>query len=155
MSQARRDNSLSWGDTFFLYLEREGQPLNVACTCEFEGTISLDACRKYVESKLDLIPRYKQRAIFPAFNMGLPTWELDPNFDIRNHIHRVVLKGGTDSDLKAVAAAIVSSTLDRKRPLWDLNAGAGTQTASHRPDRSHSSLPGGRSCGRWDHERLA
>lgn len=120
MSEASRANSLSWGDTFFLYLERKGQPLNVACTCEFEGAISLDACRKYVESKLDLIPRYKQRAVFPAFNMGLPTWELDPNFDIRNHVHRVVLKGGTDRDLKAVAAGIVSSTLDRSRPLWDL-----------------------------------
>src|SRR5271169_3349359 len=120
MSQAGRMNSLSWGDTFFLYLEREGQPLNVACTCEFEGAISLDACRKYVESKLELLPRYKQRAIFPPFNLGLPTWESDPNFDIRNHVRRVVLKGGTDSNLKAVAAKVVSSTLDRSRPLWDL-----------------------------------
>src|SRR5208283_104852 len=41
MLQACRNNSLSWGDTFFLYLEREGQPLNIACTCEFEGAISL------------------------------------------------------------------------------------------------------------------
>ncbi len=120
MSQAGRINSLSWGDTFFLYLEREGQPLNVACTCEFDGAISIGACRRYVESKLDLLPRYKQRAIFPPFNLGLPTWESDPNFDIRNHVHRVVLKGGTDTDLKAVTAKVISSTLDRSRPLWDL-----------------------------------
>ena len=78
MSQASRVDSLSWGDTFFLYLEREGQPLNIASTCEFEGAISLQACRKFVESKLDLIPRYKQRAVFPAFNISLPTWEFDP-----------------------------------------------------------------------------
>src|ERR1035441_11068190 len=85
MSQAVRGNSLSWGDTFFLYLEREGQPINVACTCELEGALSLRACTKFVESKLDLIPRYKQRAVFPQYNLGLPTWEPDPNFDIRNH----------------------------------------------------------------------
>ena len=127
MSQAGRVNSLSWGDTFFLYLERQGQPLNVACTCEFEGTISLAACRKHVESKLSLLPRYTQRAIFPPFNLGLPTWEPDPNFDIRNHVHRVVLKGGTDTDLKAVAAKVVSSTLDRSRPLWDLTLVQGLQ----------------------------
>ena len=120
MSQAGRDNSLSWGDTFFLYLEREGQPINVACTCELEGKISLPTFRKYVESKLDLIPRYKQRAVFPQFNLGLPTWEPDPNFDIRNHVHQVVLKGGTDADLKAIAANIISTTLNRERPLWDL-----------------------------------
>ncbi len=120
MSQTARSNSLSWGDTFFLYLEREGQPINVACTCELEGTISLAAFRKYVESKLDFIPRYRQRAVFPQFNLGLPTWEPDPNFDIRNHVHQEVLKGGTDADLKAIAASIISSTLNRERPLWDL-----------------------------------
>jgi diacylglycerol O-acyltransferase len=119
-SQVGRTNSLSWGDTFFLYLEREGQPLNVACTCEFDGAISINACRKYVESKLDLLPRYKQRAVFPPFNLGLPTWEPDPTFDIRNHVQRVSLNGGTDTDLKAVTARVVSSTLDRSRPLWDL-----------------------------------
>ena len=120
MSQASRNNSLSWGDTFFLYLEREGQPINVACTCELDGALSLRACTKYVESKLDLIPRYKQRAVFPQFNLGLPTWEPDPNFDIRNHVRQVVLKAGTDAELKEIAGSIVSSTLDRSRPLWDL-----------------------------------
>jgi WS/DGAT/MGAT family acyltransferase len=120
MSQAGRGNSLSWGDTFFLYLEREGQPLNVACTCELEGPVSLQDLTKYVASKLDLIPRYKQRAVFPQFNLGLPTWEPDPNFDIRNHIHQVSRKGGTDADLKAVASGIISSILNRNRPLWDL-----------------------------------
>ena len=120
MSQAGRNNSLSWGDTFFLLLEREGQPINVACTCELEGSVSLRDFTKYVESKLNLIPRYTQRAVFPPFNLGLPTWECDPNFDIRNHIHQVVLKRGTDADLKDVAANIISSTLDRERPLWDL-----------------------------------
>jgi diacylglycerol O-acyltransferase len=120
MSQAGRGNSLSWGDTFFLYLEREGQPINVACTCELEGALSLRAFTKFVESKLDLIPRYKQRAVFPQFNLGLPTWEPDPNFDIRNHLHQIVLKAGTDTDLKEIAGRIVSSTLNRARPLWDL-----------------------------------
>jgi len=125
MLQACRNNSLSWGDTFFLYLEREGQPLNIACTCEFEGAISLRAFTKHVESRLNLIPPYKQRAVFPSFNSSLPTWELDPNFDIRNHVYQVVLKGGTDTDLKAVAANIISSTLNRERPLWDLTLARG------------------------------
>ena len=120
MSQVGRNNSLSWGDTFFLYLEREGQPINVACTCELEGKVALTAFRKFVESKLDLIPRYKQRAVFPQFNLGLPTWEPDPRFDIRNHVRQIVLNRGTDDDLKAIAGSIISSTLDRARPLWDL-----------------------------------
>jgi len=120
MSRADRTQSLSWGDTFFLYLEREGQPLNIASTCEFEGKISLKAFAKFVESKLHLIPRYTQRAVFPSFNLSLPNWEPDPDFDIRNHVHEVVLKQGTDSDLKAETAKVISLTLDRNHPLWDL-----------------------------------
>ena len=120
MSPTDQIRSLSWGDTFFLYLEREGQPLNIASTCEFEGKISLPAFAKFVESKLDLIPRYKQRAVFPFFNLSLPTWEPDPNFDIRNHVREVVLQQGTDRDLKAEAAKVVSSHLDRHHPLWNL-----------------------------------
>jgi diacylglycerol O-acyltransferase len=111
---------LSWGDTFFLYLEREGQPINIASCCEFEGKITKQACAKFVESKLSLIPRYKQRAVFPAFHLGLPQWEPDPEFDIRNHVHEVVLKQGTDTDLKRETAKIVSSHLDRNHPLWDI-----------------------------------
>ena len=120
MSTADRIRSLSWGDTFFLYLERDGQPLNIGSTCEFEGKISLQACARFVESKLHLIPRYKQRAVFPPFNIGLPTWEPDPNFDIRNHVREVVLRKGTDADLKREMARVISSHLNRAHPLWDL-----------------------------------
>jgi diacylglycerol O-acyltransferase len=120
MSPAEQIRSLSWGDTFFLYLERDGQPLNIASTCEFEGKITLQACARFIESKLVLIPRYKQRAVFPPFNLGLPTWEFDPNFDIRNHVREIVLRQGTDSDLKTEAARIISSHLDRSHPLWDI-----------------------------------
>jgi WS/DGAT/MGAT family acyltransferase len=120
MSPADRIRSLSWGDTFFLYLERDGQPLNIASMCEFEGKITLQACARFVESKLHLIPRYKQRAVFPPFNIGLPTWEPDPHFDIRNHVREVVLRQGTDADLKREMARVVSSHLNRTHPLWDL-----------------------------------
>jgi len=120
MSTADRIRSLSWGDAFFLYLERDGQPLNIASTCEFEGKISFEACARFVESKLHLIPLYKRRAVFPPFNISLPTWEPDPHFDIRNHVREVVLRQGTDADLKREMARVVSSHLNRAHPLWDL-----------------------------------
>ena len=120
MSPSDRISPLSWGDTFFLYLEREGQPINIASACEFEGRITKRACARFVASKLDFIPRYRQRAVFPSFNLGLPQWEPDPEFDLRNHIHEVTLQQGTDSDFKAETAKVVSSTLDRNHPLWDI-----------------------------------
>ncbi len=58
--------------------------------------------------------------VFPPFNIGLPTWQFDPKFDIRNHIRQVTLRRGTESDLKALTSEIVSTHLDRSKPLWDL-----------------------------------
>ncbi len=120
MPQASQGDSLSWGDTFFLYLEREGQPLNIGGVCEFEGLISRESCIKFVQSKLPLIPRYLQRVVAPAFNVGLPAWEFDPNFDIRRHIREIKLKQGTDVEVKRIFGELISVRMDRNHPLWDL-----------------------------------
>jgi diacylglycerol O-acyltransferase len=119
MPHTRDNDRLSGGDALFLHLEREGMPLNVASVNVFEGVISLAACIRFIESKLPLIPRYLQRVVVPPFHIGLPAWEYDPNFDLRNHIHEVTLERGTDAELKAMAGKILSKVMDRERPLWD------------------------------------
>ncbi len=114
------DDRLSWGDTVFLHLEREGMPLNVACVCVFEGDIAFEACVQFIESKLPLIPRYLKRLVAPPLNIGLPSWEYDSTFEIRNHVREVTLKRGTETELKALAGKILSTVMDRQHPLWDL-----------------------------------
>jgi diacylglycerol O-acyltransferase len=94
-------------------------PLNVASVSVFEGAISLRACTRFIESKLPLIPRYRQRVVPAPYGIGLPSWEYDPDFDVRNHVGEVTLKQGTESELKTVAGAILSKMMDRRRPLWD------------------------------------
>jgi len=127
---ANCNDSLSWGDALFLYLERQGMPLNIASVQVFEGDIPLADCLAYVKSKLPLLPRYTQHLTTPLLNIGLPSWEDDPNFDVRNHIREVMLKRGTDAEVKAVSAKILSTTLDRDRPLWDLTLLRGVKGGS-------------------------
>jgi diacylglycerol O-acyltransferase / wax synthase len=115
-----QSDRLSWGDAVFLHLEREGMPLNVASVCVFEGTVPFEDCLQFVESKLPLIPGYLKRVVPSPFNIGLPSWEYDPAFDIRNHVHEVTLKHGTDLELKTLAGKILSKVMDRQHPLWDL-----------------------------------
>src|ERR1035441_4470061 len=119
MTNGNGNNSFSWGDALFLHIERPGQPLNIAGVSMFEDEIKLADLRAFVESRLPLIPRYRQRAVPSPFDFGLPTWEFDPQFDIRNHVREVKLKHGTEDELKALAGKIVSESLDRQRPLWD------------------------------------
>jgi diacylglycerol O-acyltransferase len=115
-----RSDRLSWGDTVFLHLEREGMPLNVACVGVFEGKIHFKDCVRFVESKLPRIPRYLKRLVAPPLNIGLPSWQYDPTFDIRNHIHEVTLKHGSDVELKKLAGELLGTVMDRQHPLWDI-----------------------------------
>ena len=120
MSQHHENDSLSWGDALFLYLERPGMPLSIASVAVLDGSIALADCIEFVDSKLPLIPRYFERVVFPPLNIGLPTWEYDPEFDIHNHIRELRLQRGNDAELKAAAARILSVNMDRRHPLWDI-----------------------------------
>jgi diacylglycerol O-acyltransferase len=120
MKSQQQSDRLSWGDTVFLHLEREGMPLNVASVCVFEGKVSLEDCLQFVESKLPLIPRYLKRVVPEPFGLGLPSWEYDPNFELRRHVQEVTLKHGTDTELKTVAEKLFGEVMDRQHPLWDL-----------------------------------
>ncbi|HET9409578.1 MAG TPA: wax ester/triacylglycerol synthase family O-acyltransferase [Candidatus Sulfotelmatobacter sp.] len=111
---------LSWGDTVFLHLEREGMPLNVASVCIFEGEISFRDCVRFIESKLPLLPRYLKRVVSAPLGLGLPSWEYDPGFDVDRHIRREKLKHGTETELKALAGKLFSKVMDRNHPLWDV-----------------------------------
>ncbi len=120
MQNNSQGDRLSWGDAVFLHLEREGMPLNVASVCTFEGNISFRAFRQFVESKLPLLPRYLKRVVAAPFNIGLPSWEYDPNFDLKNHLREVKLKTGSEKEFKGLAGNAFSEVMDRQHPLWDL-----------------------------------
>src|ERR1700752_872067 len=114
------EDRLSWGDSVFLNLERDGMPLNVACLSLFQGYLSFDEYLRFVESRLPLIPRYLKRVVAPPLNAGLPTWDYDPDFDIRNHVREATLKHGSEAEPKAFAGKLLGKVMDRQRPLWDM-----------------------------------
>lgn len=120
MANHGESDRLSWGDTVFLNLEREGMPLNVASVCTFDGDISFGEWFAHVESKLPLIPRYLKRVVPEPLGIGLPSWEYDPEFDLRRHLPEVTLKHGTETELKNLAGKLFSQVMDRRHPLWDM-----------------------------------
>jgi diacylglycerol O-acyltransferase / wax synthase len=120
MQNPQSSDRLSWGDTVFLNLEREGMPMNVASVCVFEGELSFADFFRFIELKLPLVPRYLKRVMPPPFGLGLPTWEYDPDFDLHRHVQEVTLKHGTDTELKTFASQLFSKVMDRQHPLWDM-----------------------------------
>lgn len=120
MRNQQQSDRLSWGDTVFLNLEREGMPLNVASVCTYEGQISFEDFAKFVESKLPLIPRYLKRVVPEPSGLGLPSWEYDPKFSLARHLSEVTLKNGAQTELQNLAGKLFSRVMDRQHPLWDM-----------------------------------
>jgi WS/DGAT/MGAT family acyltransferase len=82
----------------------------------------LDARRiaRYVESRLEKIPRYRQKLAFTPLQKH-PVWVDDDHFDLDYHVrHTALPRPGTEEDLKRLAGRILSQPLDRDRPLWEM-----------------------------------
>jgi WS/DGAT/MGAT family acyltransferase len=112
---------MSAEDAFFLYFERPHAPLHVASLGIFEGTIPIAKARDGLAARLHLIPRYRQRPVFPPLLAGYPSWEDDPDFALERHVRLLELpKPVTDATLHKVCAEIFAEPLPRDRPLWEM-----------------------------------
>ncbi len=119
---------LSPTDAAFIYLESRNLPLAIANLNIFDGAIPFDRWVAIIQSKLHLFPRLRQIVVTPPMNLGLPTWEDDPHFDIRRHIFPMTLKSpGGEAELQALMGRVLSQLLDRSKPLWELHVVAGLE----------------------------
>jgi WS/DGAT/MGAT family acyltransferase len=109
-------------DAGFLYFERPNALLHVGGIYTFAEPLELKAIAADVRHRLGLIPRYTQRAVAVPFNLGHPTWEQDPDFNIANHIYEHRLEDGHDDKaLARLCAKLFARPLDRSRPLWEMH----------------------------------
>lgn len=121
MSARPLNHRLSALDATFLYTEKPTQPMHVGGSMVYEGHVPLAVLVRALESRLHLLPRYRQKVVFPPFAMAHPTWEDDPTFDIRNHVAEVMLPPpGDDRALSEVGGRAFAGMLDRDHPLWKL-----------------------------------
>jgi WS/DGAT/MGAT family acyltransferase len=94
--------------------------MHVAGVFVFEGKLEVERLRAYVESRLHLIPRYRQRIeSIPLENH--PVWVDDERFNLQYHVRHTSLPApGEDRQLKRLCGRILSQQLDRGKPLWEI-----------------------------------
>ena len=115
---------LSASDMSSLLAERGPIHVNVGGTMIMEGKPpSYEELLAHVESRLHLIPRYRQRVTrAPVVQLTNPKWTDDERFDIRWHVRRAALPSpGGDEELRDLIGQIMSDPLDLARPLWQLH----------------------------------
>ncbi|MCH7960078.1 MAG: wax ester/triacylglycerol synthase family O-acyltransferase [Candidatus Hydrogenedentes bacterium] len=121
MSGNELERRLAPMDAFFLFGESDEAPMTVGCVAVFDGKIPFRKFVRSIDSRLHLIPRYRQKVVAAPLNIGMPTWEYDPDFDIENHIHEIRLdKPGTEAQFYEKAEGLFEGKLDMERPLWEI-----------------------------------
>jgi WS/DGAT/MGAT family acyltransferase len=109
-------------DAAFLTQEREGSHMHVGGVLVFEGDPpSRGEFADHIESRLHLVPRYRQKLTVPRFEMGRPLWVDDPRFNLGYHIRHTALPApGSLEQLQLLVGRIFSQRLDRSKPLWEI-----------------------------------
>jgi WS/DGAT/MGAT family acyltransferase len=108
-------------DAAFLYVEKPRETMHIGSIMVYEGRIERAELEQLLLDRLHLIPRYRERVVFPPWNASTPMWVADPDFDIANHVDEVELTPPVDDRaLARAAAAAYGGMLDRKHPLWKL-----------------------------------
>jgi diacylglycerol O-acyltransferase len=113
---------LSSLDASFLDIEDGSSPMHIASIAIFEGPPpAAGAIMAMVASKLPLVPRYRQRVRFVPLELGRPVWVDDTHFNLDYHVRHTALPSpGSDVQLRNLIGRIMSQSLDRAKPLWEM-----------------------------------
>jgi WS/DGAT/MGAT family acyltransferase len=118
---------LSVLDASFLYLERGGVHMHVAGLVVLDpktrpdGRLRAEDLAKLIQDRIHLVPRFRQKAVFPPFGLGRPVWVDDEDFDVEFHLRRAALPApGGKKELADFVQRVHSRPLDRSKPLWEM-----------------------------------
>ena len=115
---------LADADSVFVELETTEAPSHIgALTILDPSTASDFSFDRYIEilsERIDLVARLKWKLREVPLGLDRAYWVEDPDFDVRNHVHRVGLPTpGDRASLAQLAGYIHSKPIDRSQPLWE------------------------------------
>src|SRR5215218_1011804 len=109
-------------DASFLALEDAGAHMHVGSCMLFEGEAPpYEELLAQLDTRLHLVPRYRQKLAFPPFSQARPVWIDDPHFNPRYHVrHTALPEPASLEQLRNLTGRVLAQRLDRTKPLWEL-----------------------------------
>lgn len=104
-------------------------PQDIGALAFFDGTtlfdgagrLRLEALRGAIESRLHLVPRFRQLIYTPRWGLGGPVWVDDAAFDLTEHVRERPLPEPADEALLLeVIEQLRRRPLDPTRSLWEM-----------------------------------
>jgi WS/DGAT/MGAT family acyltransferase len=116
-----------------LLAERGPIHVHVGATTIMQGEPpGFDDVLDHVDSRLGLVPRFRQRVTPTPLRLTNPEWADDPDFDLRWHVrHSALPRPGTIVQLRDYVGRVMSEPLDLQRPLWQLYMIEGVEGGRH------------------------
>ncbi len=122
MPSPNYDRRLTATDASFLYLERKSCPMQIGAVAILDGDQTAEQFFANMEPRLPKITRFRQRIVPEPYNLGHPTWQNDPDFDLSNHLFVHDLPSpGTEEQLREAIRPVYSKPISRNKPLWELH----------------------------------
>jgi WS/DGAT/MGAT family acyltransferase len=130
---SERLSPLSSSDMSSLLAERGPIHVHVGATVILEGNPPpFERLLEHVDTRLNLVPRYRQRVTEIPLGIDNPVWSDDVDFDLRWHVrHSALPAPGSMDQLREFVGRVMSQPLDFARPLWQLYLIEGLEGGRH------------------------
>lgn len=109
-------------DAVFIAVEDAVNHMHIGSVGIFEGPApSENEVRALIASKLQFVPRYRQRVREAPLGIGRPLWIDDVHFNLDYHLRVTALPLDSDRQaLERLVGRVMSQPLDRNRSLWEM-----------------------------------
>lgn len=119
------EHQLSGTDSIFLSVETPNWHQHVAGLVILDPTdapkFSFKKVKKTIADRIHLVPKLRWKLEAVPFGIARPVWVDDEDFQLDDHLRHITANApGGPHELTAAIGEMLSTQLDRSRPLWEI-----------------------------------
>ncbi len=109
-------------DSAWLRMEDSTNLMTITGMMILDGPLDFPRFKAMIEDRLMAHDRFRSRVAESPLPLGRPAWQEDEQFTLRYHLRKVALAAPHDQGaLQELVSDLMSTPLDRSRPLWQIH----------------------------------